>query len=317
VQPEKRGYPEPARKGPPVRSRLRMTIPAPSRPDDPPRARLPTALVTWAFVGLILVLVVALVVDKLTEGTSASPALHSTPAPASVLSALSGLPAGAFDRAGTSALTGPEPQVLSGQPPLLVDGRPAMVFVGAEFSPYSAAVSWALVAALDRFGSFTHLGSTASSVAEIFASTPGFTFSGSVYRSAHVSLVTLERYGPSLSTVAPAGFSVTGQPSPTVEALLRRYDSGAPAGETLPFLDVDNRLLAVGAGFGYSPGLLHGMSMAQVAAALTDPTSPAGAAVLAAADELSAAICSAEGQSPATVCASPGVQAAASSLGLG
>ncbi len=292
-----------------------MTVPAPSPSADRPRARLPTALVTWVFIGLILLLVVALVVVKLTEGTA--PTLHSTPAPASVVSALSRLPATAFDQAGTTALVGPEPQVSSGQAPLLIDGHPAVVFVGAEFSPYSAAESWAVVAALDRFGSFSHLGSTSSSSAEVFASTPGFSFEVATYRSTHVTLVALERYGFSLSTVAPAGFPASEQPSSTVDSLLRRYDSRSSAGEDLPFVDVGNRLLVVGAGFGFSPGLLRKSSMTQVAADLSDPASPVAGAVLGAADQLTAAICASDGQAPTKVCASPGVRSAAASLGLG
>lgn len=312
------GMPTASCKEPLIRSRPRMTIPAaPSRPDEPARSRLPMALVTWAFIGSILMLVVALVVVKLTEGTA--PAVASLPtaqAPASVLAALSGLPSVSFDQAGTGALEEPQPDVLAGQPPLAVDGQVEVAFVGAEFSPYSAAESWALVAALDRFGSFSHLGATSSSSDEIFAATPGFRFDGATYRSTHVALVAVDRYGPTLSTQAPAGFPVSATPSPAVDALLRRYDSRGTTETVLPFVDVGNRLVVVGADFGFSPGLLRGMSMAQVAAALDNPTSAVAGAVLGAADELSAAICAADGQGPPAVCSSPGVNGAATELGI-
>jgi hypothetical protein len=294
-----------------------MTLPAPSRPDSPARARLPTALVTWAFIGSILMLVVALVVVKLTGGTAPAASLHTVEAPAPVVAALAGLSAASFDQTGTGALGRQGPQMLVAQPPFNVGGEPAVVFVGAEFSPFSAAESWALVAALDRFGSFSHLGSTSSSSAEIFSGTPGFSFEGATYHSRDVALVAVERYGSTLSTVAPAGFPVRGSPSPAVEALLRRYDSRGSTGTVLPFVDVANKLLVVGAGFGFSPGLLQGMSMAQVAGELSNPTSPVAGAVLGAADELSAAICAADNHKPEAVCASSGVEDAQAGLGLG
>ncbi len=290
-----------------------MTSPAPAtRADQPASSRLlPMALVTWAFIGGVLVLAVALVAVKLTSGSSPGVTSGQSPAPQSVVAAMGGLSPTLFDAAAGAAETGP--QVLVDQPSLERAGRSEVVFVGAQSSPYSAAESWALVAALSRFGTFSRLGTVSSPDTEIFGRTPGFSFVGTTYRSGRVALVTTERDTATLSSVAPAGYPSLQVASEQSDALLARYD-GRDA--TLPFLDVANRLTSVGAGIGFSPGLLQNSSMGQVASALHDPSSPVGRAVLAAADEITAAVCSADGGRPAAVCTSAGVQAVAGRLGL-
>jgi hypothetical protein len=272
------------------------------------------ALVTWAFVGLVLLLAVALVVVRLTQG-SAAPPKGPPRAPAGVVSTVSDLPDSAFDAAGVSALSGLGPQVLSGQALYEVGGRPALVFVGAEFSPYSAAASWAVVAALSRFGSWSDLGQATSSSDEVFARVPAFSFAGSSFRSRYVALQTVESYGAALSSTVPAGFSSLETPSPAVLSLLRRFDL-QPGGLLLPFVDVGGRVVLVGSAIGFSPGLLQGMSMSQVAGALGDPTSAVGRAVLGAANTLAASVCAVDGGQPAQVCAGAGTRTAAARIGL-
>ena len=71
-----------------------------------------------------------------------------------------------------------------------------------------------------------------------------------------------------------------------------------PGTGTFPFVDVDNRLVVSGAGIGFSPGVLQGKSMAQIADDLSDPTNSDTQAVLGAANKLSAAICAATGGKP-------------------
>lgn len=280
------------------------------------------ALITWAFVGLVLLIAAVLVVLKLTRGATAVPAPSVAGAPASVVRTVTGLPASVFDAVGAPSGSGPGPQVLEGQPALDTEGLPEVVFVGGEFSPYSAAARWALVAALSRFGTFGHLGATSSSTDEVFPGTPTFTFDGAEYHSTLVTFVAVEAYGQSPSDVVPAGFPVLHPPSAAVLTLLRRYDSPGPGqangadAAVLPFIDVGNRVLFVGAGIGFSPGVLRGDSMTQVAASMADPANPEGRAVIGAADAIAAAICAATGGKPALVCSSPGVRAGAVRLGI-
>lgn len=273
------------------------------------------ALLTGAFVaGVLLLALVLVLVEVFAGGPAATPAPPAR-APASVVAAV----AGAAVAARVTAAPGPvdADQLLSGQPPLEADGRLALSFVGAEFSPYSAAASWAVVAALGRFGTFHRLGAVSSSANQVFPRTPGFSFYGSSFSSPLVSLGATEGWSDTLSSVAPAGYPALDAIDGATAALLRRYDPPGGAGSTLPFLDVGNRLVLVGAAIGYSPGLFHGMDLAGVAAALGDPTSPLARSVLGLADDITAVVCAEDGGRPALVCGDPATTLAAAHLGLG
>ena len=294
-----------------------MTASDPSARARPPLAfRPPMALLTGAFVAGILVLALVLVLVEVFSG-GAQPNVPTPPAraPAPVVEAVVSAPQAAL----AAAAPGPfgAGQLLSGQPTLQVDGKPAVVFVGAGFSPYSAAASWALVAALGRFGTFRQLGSVSSAANEVFPRTPGFSFYGSSYASPEVSLVAVEAWGASLSTVAPAGYPALGSLDPATAALLRRYDPPGSAGAALPFLDVGNRLVLTGAGIGYSPSLFHGTDLAGASGALGDPTSALSRSVLGVADAITAVVCAEDGMRPAAVCGDPATALAAARLELG
>jgi hypothetical protein len=277
------------------------------------------ALATWAFVALVLLIVVLLLVLKVTRGSTTVQAPPVAPAAPAVVQATTSLPASAFDSAGAPDSQGPAPSVLAGQPSLLVAGRPDLVYIGAEFSPYCAAERWALVVALGRFGTFSGLGATSSSKYEAFGGTATFSFDGATYRSRYVTFSPTEEYEEAPSSNAPAGFPALNKLPSFEQALVKHYDDEPFSSEhgALPFVDVANRLLVVGAGVGFSPGLLQGSSMGKIAGELSDPANTVSQAVLGAANELTAAICSATGQRPGNVCASVGVRFAASRLGLG
>jgi len=287
-------------------------------PAGPPRRRIPMALVTWVFVILVLLIVVVLLIVKITRGSTTIQPPPVAPASSTVVRAVTSLPAAVFDAVGAPQPADPGQAVLTGQPALSIGGRPAVVYVGAEFCPYCAAERWALVAALGRFGTFAHLGATSSSNAEVFPGTPTFTFDGTTYRSRYVTFAAVEEYGDRPSLTVPAGFPRLHEPTPVEWALVRRYDTEpfVPGAGTLPFVDVDNRLVVSGAGIGFSPGVFQGRSMAQIADDLSVPTNADAEAVLGAADRISAAICAATGGRPRAVCGSPGVRAGASRLGL-
>jgi hypothetical protein len=287
-------------------------------PVGPPRRRVPMALVTWAFVVLILLLVVVLLVVKVTRGTTTVTPPPVAPASSAIVHAATSVPGAVFNAVGAPQANEPGQAVLSGQPALAIAGRPAVIFVGAEFCPYCAAERWALVVALGRFGSFSHLVATTSSTAEVFPGTPTFTFDGAAYRSRYVSFSAVEEFGARPSVTAPAGFPRLHAPTPVEWALLRRYDTApfVPGTGTLPFVDVDNRLVVSGAGIGFSPGVFQGLSMTQVANDLSDPSNSDTQAVVGAANRISAAICAATGGQPAPVCTSPGVRAGATRLGI-
>jgi hypothetical protein len=275
------------------------------------------ALVTWAFVLLILLIVVILLVVKVTRGTTEVIAPPVAPAPGAVVQDVATVPSLVFNTVGAPAPVGPLPVALSGQPPLLLDGRAGVVYVGSEFCPYCAAERWALVVALDRFGTFRHLGATTSSSAEAFPGLATFSFVGTTYRSRYLAWSATEEYGPVLSPTAPAGFPPLRPPPPLARTLMRRYGSGPAAGATLPFIDIGNRVLVEGADTGFSPGALQGLSMSQIAGDLSEPTSPVAQVIVGAANELTAALCTTTNEKPTRVCHSAGVRAGATRLGLG
>jgi hypothetical protein len=211
--------------------------------------------------------------------------------------------------------------VLSGQLPLTSQGRTEVVYVGSEFCPYCAAVRWSLVVALSRFGSFSRLGQTRSSSSEAFPGLQSFSFDGASYRSRSVAWSGVEEYGPSLDTAVPVGYRLLHKPSAEAQTLMDRYgpdDAAAWSGgtATLPFVDIGNRVLVEGAGIGFSPGVIQGLSLSQIAADLSQPTSPVAEAIIGGANEITAGICASTGQSPARVCRSAGVRAGAGRLGL-
>jgi hypothetical protein len=276
------------------------------------------ALVTWVLIGLVLLLVAVLLVVKITQGTVTVPPPPVGSAQPDVVRAATTVPLSVFDAVGAP---GPPvltpPAVTPGQPALTLNGRPEVLYAGAEFCPYCAAEGWVLVVALSRFGQFGHLGATSSSNAEVFPLTKTFTFDGSTYRSDYVSFTALELYGDQPSGQAPPGFAPIHALTPAERQVLRRYDgwpeTGSGAGP-MPFVDVANRAIVIGAGTGFSPGLLLAPSASEIAAALRRPSSPVAQAVIGAANELTAAICAATGGRPVEVCATPGVEAGAARL---
>ena len=71
---------------------------------------------------------------------------------------------------------------------------------------------------------------------------------------------------------------------------------------TFPFVDIGGKYYQVGAGLDVT--LLNGLTQAQIASKLTDPSDPVSKAILGEANVLTAAICKATGNQPASVCTS-------------
>ncbi len=91
-------------------------------------------------------------------------------------------------------------------------------------------------------------------------------------------------------------------------SLLSTYDASG----SIPFLDVGNRFVINGAS--YSPKV-QGLSRAQIAAELSDPTNQVGQAIDGAANNITVVICTLAGHQPGNVCDSPTITAIAKKLG--
>ena len=172
------------------------------------------------------------------------------------------------------------------------DGKVRILWVGAEYCPYCAAERWPLIVALSHFGTFSNLRVTSSAAVtgvgspEVFPDTKSFSFHGATYTSDYIDFEGVEaqnnRFQPLDKLTAEQ------------ESLFTKYDAppyvqGASSG-AIPFVDIGNQLLISGATFDI--GVLQDKSAAEIAAALSDPTSNIARAVDGVANVITAALCS-------------------------
>jgi Domain of unknown function (DUF929) len=175
------------------------------------------------------------------------------------------------------------------------DGKPEVLFVSAEYCPFCAAQRWPLVEALSRFGSFSGLSATHSSTTDVYPDTKSFSFYGSSYASSSLNFTSVELQTNRVSGNSYGTLQTLTAPE---NALLSKFDNAPYTNEvgSIPFLDVANRYLIVGSG--YSPQLLQGLTMKQIAAQLNDRSSPVAAAIDGEANQIVAAITKATGIQP-------------------
>jgi Domain of unknown function (DUF929) len=264
------------------------------------------ALATGA-IGLVLV--------RLTKDdsgkTAAAPAASALPA--SVLRDVTKVPSATFDTVGTTGVAVLPSSIDA--PALTAGGKPKMLYVGAEYCPFCAAQRWPVTVALSRFGTWSGLGATESSAQDVYPSTPTLSFHGARFTS---DVLTFAGYETQSNKI------VSGQYAPldTVPAADKKvFDTYnkppfiANSSGGIPFIDIGGKYVASGATF--NPDLLKGKTRAQIAAAIADPSSEIGKAVVGNANVLSAAICKVTNGQPADVCTSAGVKAGAAALSKG
>lgn len=279
---------------------------------------IPAVLLTVGVIGLVLVVVVVLVTLKLTNSSPAGRVLPAVqPASQALVQAVSTIPARVFDAVGdpSEPVISDATSIVRGAPAPTLHGLPAVVWVGALFCPGCAVERWALVVALSRFGTFQKLYTTMSAASDVFGDTATFSLEGAEFTSRRVALSAVEEYGNTPSHSAPAGFEALGRLNGLQSSAVKSYDRAPWAqSDQLPFIDVANRMIV--SGWSFSPGVLSGLTMQQIANDLTDPTGSVAQAVLGTANQISAAICSATGQLPTDICGSPAIESTANRLGL-
>jgi thiol-disulfide isomerase/thioredoxin len=262
----------------------------------------------------VIVVIAVIVVLKVTGGGGNNNAQADTGrASPKVAHAVQNVPPSVFDKVGVSKNAFPAQQAVKAIKggKLTKDGKPEVVYVGADFCPFCAAERWPLAVALSRFGTFKNLGATESASApEQFPHTNTLTFHGSSYTSKYLS------FNPTEETTnqrTSTGYKPLEKPSKKVQQLLKKYDVNSQTGQSggIPFVDVGNRWTF---SVQYTPGLLKGMSHAQIAKALHNPSSKAGSAIIGSANTLTAAFCQQTGGKPGSVCQAPGVKTAAKQL---
>lgn len=187
-------------------------------------------------------------------------------------------------------------------PPLAQDGKPEALYVATEYCPYCAMENWPLIVALSRFGQFTGLTTSRSPQFEDIAPIDSWTFYGSRYTSPYLAFVPVEEYSnvrvsATASPDASTSYRKLQQLTPPQQAIVDRYDK---TGST-PFLDFGNHAVQIGSG-SILPQLMAGKSWPQLAAALRQPKTGLGAALLSEANVLTAEFCRLTGDRPASAC---------------
>jgi Domain of unknown function (DUF929) len=219
----------------------------------------------------------------------------------SVLGQLTSVPASTLDQVGAGT-TAANPTTITG-PALTSAGKPEVLYIGAEYCPYCAAERWAMIVALNRFGTFSGLSPIRSAAkdgggnAEPFPLTPTWTFAKSTYTSSYLTFTPVEGY-TNIPDKATGFYTVLQTPTAAQQALLNKYDAANQG--AIPFIDYGNKFMSVGAS--YNPAVLSGLTWSQIADDLHDPTSTVGKSVLGTANFATAAICSLTNDQPASAC---------------
>lgn len=201
--------------------------------------------------------------------------------------------------AGASAALGPitsaRPTTAAGSfhqvsAPLLNGRKPVFLFIGAQYCDFCATERWAIVKALGRFGTWSHLsqGHNNTSLSAGYGSIPTFNLVNATYSSPYVTF-------DSRDTADDNGNPLQSLDS-TEQSIFNRYD---PKG-SIPFVYVDGYAML---GSGYSPSELVGNSFSTVQRQLQGSGHASFVAdANAEANLLTAFVCQADGNRPHTVC---------------
>jgi thiol-disulfide isomerase/thioredoxin len=250
-----------------------------------------------------VIVIVAILVAVKVSGASNKPksGAAATSAATQVTTAISTVPASVLDTIGKGTLV-TAPTALSGDA-LTVDGKPRILFVGAEWCPYCAAERWALAVAISRFGRLSGLGEVRSSSTDSYPNTATITFHGATYTSTYLSLTAKEIFSNQVSGSSYARLDTL---SAADETLFESVGSGS-----FPFIDIGGKYKVSAT---YDPQVLQGRTQAQIAAALSDPTSAIAKGIDGSANVIAAAICAVTGNQPSSVCTSAGIMTAKAAL---
>jgi hypothetical protein len=255
-------------------------------------------LIVGGSVGLVIVIVVAFIVVKgLTKPGKSGP---SGQLPAAVTNNITNVPASTLAKIGTGQLPS------SGLPvkpitdtALTSANKPEMLYIGAEFCPYCAAMRWSMAVALAKFGTFGPLKGIHSSSNDVYPNTPTLTFHNQQYSSPYLTFTPIEHQTVDSKPLQPL--------SKAQQALWRKYDTNSQGQVGYPFIDFGNKTIMTGPLF--SPQVLRGLTWAQIASKLKDPNDPVAQNVGAGANYITAAICKMTGNKPGSVCTAPEVKA--------
>jgi Domain of unknown function (DUF929) len=260
-------------------------------------------LIVGGSVGLVLVIVVALLVVNGLRKPAPPP--HSGTLPAAVARNVTNVPDSTLASVGTGSVpTSGLPIKPIKDTALTSAGKPEMLYIGAEFCPYCAAMRWSMAVALSRFGTFGALqGIHSAPSPEAYPNTATLTFRSQHYSSPYLTLTAIEHQKVNHQTLQPV--------SKAQEALWVKYGSTSQ-GPGYPFIDFANKTVITGPLF--SPQVLQGLTWAQIASKLKNPNDPVAQAVDGAANYITASICKMTGDKPGNVCTAAPIKAIGAKL---
>lgn len=276
-------------------------------------------------IGIVLLLIAVIIgafilISRLQSNTGSGQAVQAS---SQVFNQVTKVDPNILAQVGNGSLSNPF-KTVSGSPPLLKGptGKPEILYIGAEYCPFCAAERWPMVVALSRFGSFSKLYQTTSSSVDVDPSTPTFTFyqatyKGAFYSSQYIDFVPVELSGNEQQ--ADGTYPTLQTPTTVQKQLLSTYDvppyTDASSAGSIPFLDIANKYVQIGAPAGFSPQSLSGMQWSEIAGRLADSNSSLSKQILGSANYLTAAICIATNQQPGSVCNTDAIQKIESTFG--
>lgn len=253
--------------------------------------------------------IIGLVVYNNVRQSANNQNLQRVAADPAVVQMLTGVSQPTWEAVGTGGIKNPF-TTNHGQPLLQgPNGHPQFFYVGGEYCPYCAAERWAMISALSRFGTFSHL----SQIQSVEQNIPTFSFYKSSYSSPYVDFLPVEVNGNALDT---SGQTYVGLETmtPTQQQTFNKYNSG----QNFPFVDIGNQYVTVGSSYDQTlllDGSSNPLSWQDIASSLSNPRSPISKAVLGTANYMTAAICNVTNQQPGTVCNSSLIQQLEHTLG--
>jgi hypothetical protein len=263
----------------------------------------------WVLIAVVIVIGIAAVV-AVASGTKKT-TTAAQPASAALLAKVTSVPKTVFDKVGAgTAQTTPKPITA---PALTANGKPQIVYMGAEYCPYCAVERWPMVVALSKFGTFSDLKVTNSSITDVPSDIQTFSFHGATYTSKWITFTGTEMQS---NERQGDGYATLDKPTAEEQRLIDTYDRppyiGTGSGGGIPFIDFGGKFLISGAT--YDAGLLVGKNHNQIADALADPTSTISQGAIGVANTFTAAICSLTGDQPSNVCSNSTIQNIKSAL---
>ncbi len=181
--------------------------------------------------------------------------------------------------------------------PLYQGSKPELLFIGAQYCPHCAGQRWAIVKALNQFGTFSNVTSSANDDATI----PTFDLHDATYTSKYVAFVPRDLEDRSHNPLDTL--------SSDEQSLFNQYD---PSGG-IPMVLVGGYALV---GDGYNLSVIQGKSFNTVQHALQrdDASNALVPAINSEANSITAFICHADGMQPHSVCNRPVIRSIVSHL---